>query len=173
MKRINSIRQWTQAFNEWITNLARQLFLITNKAFARFHDTSASFRCYNKKYYVSQPLFAWNSVVLPWTKWFARSKDGLKAQKEISPGTSYNSWCSEQRRAESPIRIQPRAAPWGTLKQGICALKEQKEGTHEPFSGSFCAYSAQLVSYWSPRVLPWAVFLLGLCPAIACNCNRQ
>ena len=126
MKRMNATRQWTQAFCEWITNLARQLFLITNKAFARFHDTSASFRCYNKEYYVSLLLFAWNSVTLPWTKWFTRSKDGLKAQKEYSPGTSYNSWCSEQRRAESPKRNTAQGNALGYIEASYLRSERAK-----------------------------------------------
>ncbi|WP_229039204.1 hypothetical protein, partial [Hoylesella timonensis] len=34
---------------------------------------------------------------------------------------------------------------------------------------SFCAYSAPLVNYRLPMVLPWAIFLLGLRPVIARN----
>ena len=73
-----------------------------------------------------------------------------------------------QRRAESPIRIQPRAAPWVKIFQQACALKEQKEGERVSTSLSPVALTArQLVNELVPRVLPWAVFPLGLRPAIA------
>ena len=84
--------------------------------------------------------------------------------------TPYNSWCWEQRRAESPIRIQPRAAPWVKIFQQTCALKEQKEGERVSISLVPVALTARwIVSALVPRVLPWAVFLLGLRPAIACS----
>ena len=73
-----------------------------------------------------------------------------------------------QRRAESPIRIQPRAAPWVKIFQQTCALKEQKEGERVSISLAPVALTArQLVNEHTPRVLPWAVFLLGLRPVIA------
>ena len=78
--------------------------------------------------------------------------------------------CMQQRRAESPIRIQPRAAPWVKRFQQTCALKEQKEGERTSISLSPVALTArQLVNELTPRVLPWAVFLLGLRPVLARN----
>ena len=75
-----------------------------------------------------------------------------------------------QRRAESPIRIQPRAAPWVKIFQQTCALKEQKEGERVSTSLSPVALTArQLVNEHTPRVLPWAVFPLGLRPVFARN----
>ncbi len=82
----------------------------------------------------------------------------------------YNSRCCEQRRAESPIRIQPRAAPWVKIFQQTCALKEQKEGERVSTSLAPVALTArQLVNELTPRVLPWAVFPLGLRPVLAYN----
>ena len=98
-----------------------------------------------------------------------RAKTGWKPNRRITVVT-YACWCWEQRRAESPIRIQPRAAPWVKRFQQTCALKEQKEGERVSISLAPVALTArQLVNELTPRVLPWAVFPLGLRPAIACN----
>ena len=92
-----------------------------------------------------------------------------KEQQRITMAP-HTSWCCEQRRAESPIRIQPRAAPWVKIFQQTCALKEQKEGERTSISLSPVALTArQLVNELTPRVLPWAVFLLGLRPVLAYN----
>ena len=73
---------------------------------------------------------------------------------------------TQQRRAESPIGNQPRAAPWVTVNKVICALKEQKDGTR--ISLAPVALTARwIVGTLVPRVLPWAVFLLGLRPVLA------
>ena len=78
--------------------------------------------------------------------------------------------CLLQRRAESPIRIQPRAAPWVKRFQQTCALKEQKEGARTSILLAPVALTArQLVNEFTPRVLPWAVFPLGLRPVFARN----
>ena len=84
--------------------------------------------------------------------------------------------CIPQRRAESPIRIQPRAAPWVKMFQLTCALKEQKEGRTSISLAPFALTARQLVNELKPRVIPWAVFLLGLRPVIARNrgsCNAR
>ena len=54
--------------------------------------------------------------------------------------------------------------------QQACALKEQKEGERVNTSLAPVALTArQLVNEHTPRVLPWAVFPLGLRPAVAYN----
>ena len=147
------------------TNLARQQYFLERRMILLWNFTtrpcrSVSFRCYDEKYYVPLPPLVWNSVALPWTKWFARSKNGASSSPcscNIScyyvplPHLVWNSVAyleqrvfAQQRRAESPIGIQPRAAPWVTLNQVISALKEQQEGTNEHCAGSFCAYSAPI-----------------------------
>ncbi len=68
---------------------------------------SVPFRCYDEKYY-------FRCFILPEILFF-----------------TLNKVCAQQRRAESPKGIQPRAAPWVTLNQVISALKEQKEGRKE------------------------------------------
>ena len=130
--------QWTPAFNEWHK---------FSKAFFYAHESATA----------HSPEYC--TIV------DAESKDGLKTHQAYNHGiahqlmlraktgwkfnrrvimASYNSWYWEQRRAESPIRIQPRAAPWVKMFQQACALKEQKEGTNEHFAGSCCAYSAPI-----------------------------
>ena len=115
---------------------------------------SVPFRCYDEKYYFR--FLIWLEILL------------FYLEQRV---------CLLQRRAESPIENYPWAAPWVTVNYVICDLKEQKEVTNEYFTGSFCAYSAQLVNYRSPRALPWAVFLLGLRPVLArnhgCYCSTQ
>ena len=98
-----------------------------------------------------------------------RANTDWKVNRRITMAP-YNSRCCEQRRAESPIRIQPRAAPWVKIFQQTCALKEQKEGERTSISLSPVALTVrQLVNELTPRVLPWAVFPLGLRPVIARN----
>ena len=100
--------------------------------------------------------------------WYA-AKTGWKVNRRITMAP-YKCWCCEQRRAESPIRIQPRAAPWVKRFQQTCALKEQKEGERTSISLSPVALTArQLVNELTPRVLPWAIFPLGLRPVFALN----
>ena len=54
--------------------------------------------------------------------------------------------------------------------QQTCALKEQKEGERVNTSLAPVALTArQLVNELTPRVLPWAVFPLGLRPVLAYN----
>ena len=132
---------------------------------------SVFFRCYDNKYYVPPPHFAWNSVVLSWKKGLHAAKTGWKPNRCITM-PSYRSWCCEQRRAESPIRIQPRAAPWVKMFQQTCALKEQKEGRPSISLAPFALTARQLVNELKHRVLPWAVIPLGLRPVIARNINR-
>ena len=105
----------------------------------------------------------------PYNSWCWEQRRAESPIRRITM-TPYNSWCCEQRRAESPIRIQPRAAPWVKIFQQTCALKEQKEGERVSISLAPVALTArQLVNELTPRVLPWAVFPLGLRPAIARN----
>jgi|GEM_PF-6267665 len=108
---------------------------------------SVSFRCYDEKYYFCCPICL--KILLFYLEQMV---------------------CLLQRRAESPIRIQPRAAPWVKIFQQTCALKEQKEGERVSISLAPVALTArQLVNELTPRVLPWAVFPLGLRPVLARN----
>ena len=108
---------------------------------------SVSFRCYDEKYYFCCLICL--KILLFYLEQMV---------------------CLLQRRAESPIRIQPRAAPWVKRFQQTCALKEQKEGERTSISLAPVALTArQLVNEHTPRVLPWAVFLLGLRPVLALN----
>ena len=51
----------------------------------------------------------------------------------------------------------------------FCALIEQERNDTSP--APFALTVRQLVIYRLPMVLPWAIFLLGLRPAFACNVN--
>ena len=134
--------QWTPAFNEW-------------------HKFSKAFFTPTKW----QQRIAQNTI----HQLMLRANTDWKVNRRITMAP-YNSWCCVQRRAESPIRIQPRAAPWVKIFQQTCALKEQKEGERTSISLSPVALTArQLVNELTPRVLPWAVFPLGLRPVIARN----
>ena len=82
---------------------------------------SVSFRCYDEKYYFCCLICL--KILLFYLEQMV---------------------CLLRRRAESPIGIQPRAAPWVKRFQQTCALKEQKERTNEHFAGSCCAYSAPI-----------------------------
>ena len=62
------------------------------------------------------------------------------------------------------------ASPWVKIFQQTCALKEQKEGERTSILLSPVALTArQIVNELKPRVLPWAVFQLGLRPVFARN----
>ena len=59
---------------------------------------------------------------------------------------------------------------WEALcKENSAFLRSERARKKWNFPESFCAYSAPLVIYRLPMVLPWAIFLLGLRPVIACN----
>ena len=108
---------------------------------------SVSFRCYDEKYYFCCPICL--KILLFYLEQMV---------------------CLLQRRAESPIRIQPRAAPWVKRFQQTCALKEQKEEERTNTSLSPVALTVRwIVGALVPRVLPWAVFPLGLRPAFDRN----
>ena len=105
----------------------------------------------------------------PYNSWCWEQRRAESPIRRITM-TPYNSWCWEQRRAESPIRIQPRTAPWVKRFQQTCALKEQKEEERTNTSLAPVALTVRwIVGALVPRVLPWAVFPLGLRPAFDRN----
>ena len=73
-----------------------------------------------------------------------------------------------QRRAESPIRIQPRAAPWVKMFQQTCTLKEQKEGERVNTSLAPVALTArQLVNeHTHPGCYPGLYSFWGFAPSL-------
>ena len=78
---------------------------------------SVPFRCYDEKYY-------FRCFILPEILFF-----------------TLNKVCAQQRRAESPKGIQPRAAPWVTLNQVISALRTSTS------LAPFALTARQLVTY--------------------------
>ena len=69
-----------------------------------------------------------------------------------------------------PNKNTAQGSALGKDIQLTCALKEQKEGERTSISLSPVALTVrQLVNELTPRVLPWAVFPLGLRPVLAYN----